>query len=117
MEIEPSHRPPYLDEVNLTDYRLFRLLGSRQKFKLGQTSGTLPQGISKAYRFTLTMPACRRVCATGLVDPSTSGSNSPSAGQVNPPLAAPRRQGPPPLLSFRTGPGRRHPPHRPRHLR
>src|SRR5260221_10557325 len=98
MEIEPSHRPPYLDEVNLTDYRLFRLLGSRQKFKLGQTSGTLPQGISKAYRFTLTMPACRRVCATGLVDPSTSGSNSPSAVKVKPAISAPGRVRAPPSI-------------------
>src|SRR5258707_13748658 len=99
MEIEPSHRPPYLDEVNLTDYRLFRLLGSRQKFKLGQTSGTLPQGISKAYRFTLTMPACRRVCATGLVDPSTSGSNSPSAVRVNRSMIALCRMRSPPSIS------------------
>src|SRR5260370_8952952 len=107
MEIEPSHRPPYLDEVNLTNYRLFRLLGSRQKFKLGQTSGTLPQGISKAYRFTLTMPACRRVCATGLVDPSTSGSNSPSAGKVKPPNIALLRVRPPPPSFSRSEP---HPP-------
>src|SRR5258708_17645224 len=99
MEIEPSHRPPYLDEVNLTNYRLFRLLGSRQKFKLGQTSGTLPQGISKAYRFTLTMPACRRVCATGLVDPSTSGSKSPSAGQgKHTTISLFRVRSPPPTL-------------------
>src|SRR5258708_17879775 len=88
MEIEPSHRPPYLDEVNLTNYRLFRLLGSRQKFKLGQTSGTLPQRISKAYRFTLTMPACRRGCATGFVDPSTIGLNTPSAGNGKRPTSS-----------------------------
>src|SRR5258708_27952160 len=95
MEIEPSHRPPYLDEVNLTNYRLFRLLGSRQKFKLGQTSGPLPQGISTAYRFTLTMPPSRRVCATGLVDPPARCSNSPSAAQGRPHKSGPVARRPP----------------------
>jgi hypothetical protein len=35
------------------------------------------QGMLRAYRFTLQMPACVRTCATGLVDPSTSGTSSP----------------------------------------
>ena len=33
----------------------------------------------KPYRFTLTIPACVRTSATGLVDPAVSGSSSPSA--------------------------------------
>jgi hypothetical protein len=32
------------------------------------------QDMSRAYRFTLTMPACVRVYAIGLVDPAVSGS-------------------------------------------
>jgi len=35
------------------------------------------------YRFTLTMPACVTVDATGFVDPWTSASNSPSTLMVN----------------------------------
>jgi hypothetical protein len=35
--------------------------------------------MSKAYRFTLTIPACVRVFAIGPVDSAVSGSSSPSA--------------------------------------
>jgi hypothetical protein len=37
------------------------------------------QGMSKLYRPVLTIPACVLVSAIGLVDPSVSGSSSPSA--------------------------------------
>jgi len=39
--------------------------------------------MSKLYRFTRTMPACRSVCAVGRVDSAVAGSSSPSARRVN----------------------------------
>jgi hypothetical protein len=39
--------------------------------------------VSKPYRFTLEIPACVTVDATGLVHPGVSGSSSPSARMPN----------------------------------
>jgi hypothetical protein len=41
------------------------------------------QSMLKAYFFTRTIPACVTVDAVGRVDPSVSGSSSPSALRVN----------------------------------
>ena len=49
------------------------------KFKMGHCR----QGMLKAYRFILQMPAWVTVDVTGRVDPGVSGSNSPSARVTN----------------------------------
>jgi hypothetical protein len=50
---------------------------------LRREPGGSAQGMSKANRFILTMPACVTVDAIGFVDPCVSGSNSPPAFKVN----------------------------------
>jgi len=49
----------------------------------GSPIADIRHGKLNAYRCTLTIPACVTICATGFVEPSVNGSNSPSARAAN----------------------------------
>src|SRR5258708_38640649 len=85
----PDHTSGSKCEI-LAGSRCFPLFSQHRTF-----GATARQGMLKAQRFTLTMPACVLVSAIGLVERSLNGSHSPSARRVHfSPIAAGRIRSP-----------------------